>query len=78
MPQGGVLYVKPRQGRNLKHKNWYKGGVLPMSSSVKVEVAGQTKHTVASKGADPIFSEVLEFMLGESPLISLNQIPHFI
>ena len=56
--------MKPRQGRNLKHKSWYKGGVLPMSSCVKVEAGHQTKHTVASKGADPIFSEVLEFMLG--------------
>ena len=59
-----MLYVKPKQGRNLKHKSWYKGGVLPMTTSVKVTVSGTSKHTVASKGDDPIFSEVLEFMLG--------------
>ena len=62
--QGGVLFVKPRQATHVMHKPWFKGGVLGSSSTCKVTCAGITKHSVAGRGADPIFSEALEFLLG--------------
>ena len=62
--QGGVLYVKPVQASHVMHKPWFKGGVLGSTTTCKVSVAGQSKHTITGHGPDPLFTEALEFLLG--------------
>ncbi|KAK9807354.1 hypothetical protein WJX73_005591 [Symbiochloris irregularis] len=62
--KGGVLYVKPVQASHVMHKPWFKGGVLGSTTTCKVSVAGQSKHTITGHGPDPIFTEPLEFLLG--------------
>lgn len=62
--QGGVLYVKPVQASHVMHKPWFKGGVLGSTTTCKVTIAGQCKHTITGHGPDPIFTEALEFLLG--------------
>ena len=62
--QGGVLYVRPRKAHNLVKKNFFKGGFMHSTATVRVSIAGQSKKTAQVDGSNPTFSDVLEFILG--------------
>ena len=64
--QGGVLYVRPKKARNLVKKNVFKGGWLHSTATVHVSIAGQEKKSAQVDGSDPTFSDVIEFILGQS------------
>eukprot|EP00884_Botryococcus_braunii_P012980 jgi/Botrbrau1/21683/Bobra.43_1s0079.1 len=66
--RGGVLWVYPRKADNLVHKPLLKGGLLKSTATVVVNVCGQKKKSVAAKGSSPVFSDRLEFILGEEEL----------
>lgn len=57
--------MRPKQGHHVLHKRWYKGGLLGTTTTCKVRVADMTKQTVTARGPDPLFTEPLEFLLGE-------------
>ncbi|CAK0785413.1 hypothetical protein CVIRNUC_008622 [Coccomyxa viridis] len=61
---GGVLYVRPRKAHNLVKKNFFKGGFMHSTATVRVSIAGQSKKTAQVDGSNPTFSDVLEFILG--------------
>lgn len=64
--QGGVLYVRPKKARNLVKKNVFKGGWLHSTATVHVSIAGQEKKSAQVDGSNPTFSDVIEFILGQS------------
>ena len=58
--------MKPKKAEGLVHKPFYKGGAFVKSSAqLEVSICGQHKSTATAKGSSPVFSETLEFMLGE-------------
>ena len=61
-----MLYVRPRKARNLVKKNFFKGGWLHSTATVHVSMAGQEKKSAQVDGSNPIFSDVIEFILGLS------------
>jgi hypothetical protein len=60
-----VLYVSVRKAHNLVHKPWYKGGFLKSTAQLTVRVAEQEKKSALQHGSQPVFSDTLEFILGE-------------
>jgi hypothetical protein len=60
--------VYPKKANNLVHKPLYKGGVLKSTATVVVHVCGQKKKSVKVRGSSPLFTDRLEFILGECPL----------
>ena len=64
--QGGILYVKPRKADSLKRKPWYKSFFLHSKAQLEVDVCGQHKTTASVSGNNPVFSETLEFLLGNA------------
>lgn len=59
------MWVYPRKADNLVHKPLLKGGALKSTATVVVHVCGQKKKTVKAKGSSPVFTDRLEFILGE-------------
>ena len=58
--------MMPKRAEGLVHKPFYKGGAFVKSSAqLEVSICGQHKSTATAKGSSPVFSETLEFMLGE-------------
>ena len=61
--------MRPRKAHNLVKKNFFKGGFMHSTATVRVSIAGQSKKTAQVDGSNPTFSDVLEFILGgERPL----------
>ena len=63
-----MLYVRPRKARNLVKKSVFRGGWLHSTATVHVSMAGQEKKSAQVDGSNPIFSDVIEFILGLSYL----------
>ncbi len=58
--------MRPRKAHNLVKKNVFKGGWMHSAPTVHVSIAGQEKKSAQAEGSNPTFSDVIEFILGQS------------
>jgi hypothetical protein len=60
-----MLSVRARKAHNLVCRPWYGGGLLKSSARLILTVGNQEKRSARVWGRNPLFSDTIEFILGE-------------